>query len=145
MQKPRENLDITRRVKEEISETEMVQIKQALLAGNFDGVIITNLVNREQYLQVVQGDATAYPGYYGRFNRYYGYYYPISWEPDRLEAGVRYSFESNLYDLRMTEGNNLSWIGRFKVTNPDEIGKSIDKYANELVEVLVKEAIQTAQ
>ena len=135
-------VNATRNLVDQMSPEKVEELRKNLVSQGFDGVIISNLISQEQYLEVVEGDVSGYPGYYGRFGRYYGYYPSMYWEPDRLETGVRYTFESNLYDLKKTSGNNLSWIGRFKVSNPNNIKNSIDKYAKELAEVLLQEAIK---
>ena len=137
------NLPLTKVIKDNINKEEAEKIRKQLVTEGFDGVIVTNLITSEQYVEVVEGNPSIYyGGYYGRFGGYYGYYPSTYWEPDRMETGVRYIFESNLYDVRLSESDNLEWIGRFKIDNPNNIKSTSDKYAKELVKTLLKESIQ---
>lgn len=129
-----------------VSEAESEAIRQTLIDRGYDGVIVTNLVNTEQYKEVIPGGMTTeyYPVYYGRFRRYVSFYPATTWEPDRLVTGTRHVLESTLYDLRETEEDNLQWIGRFVVEDPSKIEKATSKYATELCKALLESSIKAA-
>ncbi len=127
----------------EPSESDIASFKKELIKKGFNGVIVTNLINANQYTDVVPGTTgTAYyPVRYGRFGRYYSLYPVNYWGPDQVETGVEYTLESCLYDITESKGDNLQWIGRFKVRNPSDLMKTIDTYSKELTDALLKESI----
>ncbi len=127
----------------EISEEDLDKLRKKLIADGYDAIIITNLINVEQYTDVTPGGVgTAYyPVRYRRFGRYYAYY-PVSyWEPDRVETGVEYTLESCLYDLTVDQKDNLQWVGRFQVRNPSDLMTTIEKYSSELADELLAQSI----
>lgn len=127
----------------ELSDEEMDNLKNELIEDGYDGVIITNLIDKQQYTDVDQGSvSTTYvPVRYGRFGRHYGYY-PVSyWDDDEITTGVEYILESCLFDLSSKENNNLHWVGRFKVKDPSSLVKTIEKYSKELTSELIKTSI----
>jgi hypothetical protein len=93
---------------------------------------------------VIRGSTTTsyYPVRYGRYGRYVGAYPMTSWEPDRLQTGVEYILETCLYDIRVNDGDNLEWVGRFKVRDPSDLTKVTEKYVKELVDALMESSIQ---
>ncbi len=127
------------------SETELVILKKTLMAGGYDGVIVTNLINTEEYTDVIPGNtSTAYvPTRAGRFGRYLVYYPVTRWEPDQLRSGTKYVFESSLYRLTEDSGDNLQWIGRFEVKDPSNLTNTVNKYAKDLTNALIKSSIST--
>ena len=127
----------------EIAENDIEKIRLKLVEDGFDGVIITNLINVDQYTDVVSGNSgTAFvPVRYGRFGRYYGSY-PVSyWEQDEVKTGVKYNLESCLYDITVNQKDNLQWIGRFQVKDPRTLVNAIEKYSKELTEALMNDSI----
>ena len=127
----------------ELTEKELDELRESLVAQGFDGIVITNLINAQEYTEVVPGTpTTAYmPMRYGRFGRYYSYYPATYWEPDRVEKGIEYTLDSCLYDLTIDQGDNLQWVGRFKVKNPTDLMKVIEKYSSELAAELNAQSI----
>lgn len=127
----------------EVSEEELEDLREALLEGGFDAILITNLIDTEQYQDVIPGRTTTayYPVRYGRFGSYYGYYPATYWEPDRIESGVEYTVESCLYDLTVDQKDNLQWVGRFKLRNPSNLLRTIEKYSAELADELLIQSI----
>ena len=127
----------------ELTDAELDDLRNKLIANGYDGVVITNLVDASQYKDVIPGSArTAYvPVRYGRFGRYYSAYPATYWEPDRVETGVEYTLESCLYDITVEGENDLQWIGRFKVKDPSNLLKVIEKYSAELTAELLAQSI----
>lgn len=129
---------------ENLSEKDIEKLRKLLVDEGYDGVIVTNLINAAQYTDVSSGGTnTAYvPVRYGRFGRYYRSYPVTYWEPDEVEVGVEYTLESCLYDIRNNEKDNLQWVGRFKVRDPNDLIKTIQKYSTELTNELMAQSIQ---
>ena len=127
----------------EVSEERISDLRRKLLSEGYDGVIITNLINTEQYTDVTPGTIQTeyYPVRYGRFGRYYRAYPVTYWEPDRIETGVVYTLESCLYDISVEREDNLQWVGRFRVKNPSDLLGAIEKYSGELTTVLLEQSI----
>jgi len=127
----------------ELTEKDIEKLRVKLVADGFSGVLITNLVNAEQYTDVIPGNTRTayYPTRYGRFGSYYRAY-PVSyWEPDQVKVGVKYTLESCLYDITVDQKDNLQWVGRFQVKDPSSLIKFIEKYSKELTEALLTESI----
>jgi hypothetical protein len=127
----------------ELSDKEIENLRNKLVADGFSGVLITNLVNAEQYTDVVPGNTRTayYPTHYGRFGSYYRSYPVTYWEPDQVRVGIKYTLESVLYDITIDQKDNLQWVGRFQVKDPGSLVKSIEKYSKELTEALMSESI----
>lgn len=128
----------------ELSEKEIDNLRKELIKEGYSGVIITNLLSKDQYTDVVPGStSTAFvPVRYGRFGRYYGAY-PVSyWEPDQVKVGIQYTFESCFYDITSNQNDNLQWVGRFMVKDPKSLVKTIGKYSKELTGKLLEESIE---
>ncbi|MCO5726060.1 hypothetical protein [Robiginitalea marina] len=127
----------------QLSREESEALKQELLNMGFDGVVITHLVDTEQYREVIP--TGVYPSTdaynYGQFGYYWTYYPAFDWAPGLTIEGTRYELESALYDLRNDTGNTLQWIGRFKLEDPKDLRKTTQGYARELVSALMKESI----
>jgi hypothetical protein len=127
----------------ELTDKELENLRGKLVADGFSGVIITNLINAEQYTDVVPGNTRTayYPARYGRFGSYYRAYPVTYWEPDQVKVGIKYTLESCLYDITVDQKDNLQWVGRFQVKDPSSIVKSVEKYSKELTEALLTESI----
>ena len=133
----------TENFSEEMSEDEIKTLVSQLLDAGFTGVLITNVINTERYEEVIRGGSKVeyQAPQYGRFGQYYNYYPANSWEPDRIETGVDYTVESCLYDIAVTQQDNLQWVGRFKLKNPKDIKEAIAQYSKELAEALIDQSI----
>ncbi|MDN3723549.1 hypothetical protein QRD02_04085 [Aequorivita sp. SDUM287046] len=127
----------------QLNEKDVEELRAKLVADGYTGVIITNLLSKDQYSDVVSGGtSTAYvPMRYGRFGRYYGAYPVNYWEPDQVQIGTEYTLESCLYDITESDKDNLQWVGRFQVKDPSSLTGSIEKYSKELVDQLLLENI----
>lgn len=133
----------TENFSQELSESEIKTLISKLIEAGFSGVLITNVINTEQYKDVIPGGSNVdyQPPQYGRFGQYYSYYPATSWEPDRIEAAVDYTVESCLYDITSAEQDNLQWVGRFKLKNPKDIKEAIAQYSKELADALIDQSI----
>jgi len=133
----------TENFSEEMSDEEIETLISQLLDAGFSGVLITNIINREQYKDVIRGGSNIeyQPPQYGRFGQYYNYYPATSWEPDRIAKGVDYTVESCLYDITVDQKDNLQWVGRFKLKNPEDIKEAIAQYSKELADALIDQSI----
>ncbi|WP_422858448.1 hypothetical protein ACOKFD_13820 [Flagellimonas sp. S174] len=134
-------------INKKYSDSELASLKKKLMSNGYDGVIVTNLINTEAYTDVVPGStSTAYvPARVGRFGRYLTYYPITTWEPDQLKSGTKYIFESSLYRLAESSGDNLQWVGRFEVRNPSSLEKTVSNYALDLTKALVKNSVSNAK
>jgi len=130
-------------INQQYSDSQLVTLKKSLMSKGYDGAIVTNLIDTEQYTDVIPGNSsTAYiPARAGRFGRYLTYYPVTTWEPDQLKSGTKYIFESSLYRLAEDSGENLQWVGRFEVKDPSSLEKTVSLYAKDLTNALVKSNI----
>lgn len=122
------------------SESEAAAIGNALKEQGFDGVVLINLVEREEYKTEVPGSyAYRYdPSNSLYFGSYMGLYPAVTWEPGKQVTGTRFVLESTLYDLNSPKEENLQWIGWFEVEDPTDIEKTTASFARELVAALHK-------
>lgn len=128
----------------QLTEKDLDNLRNNLVASGYDGIIVTNLIDASQYTDVIPGGvSTSYvPTRYGRFGGYYGYY-PVSyWEPDQVRTGVQYILESTFYDMTDNDGDDLQWVGQFKVKDPRNINNTVEKYSKELTAALKESSIQ---
>ncbi len=124
---------------EQLSAEEIENLRLQLIKDGYSGVIVTYLISKDQYSDVVSGGtSTAYaPVRYGRFGRYYGAYPVTYWEPDQVQVGMEYTLESCFYDITEDKKDNLQWVGRFKVKDPSSLTNTIEKYSKELTDQLL--------
>ena len=129
------------------SEGELRNLKKKLMANGFDGVLITNLINTEEYTDVIPGgtSTTYIPTRVGRFGRYLTYYPVTTWEPNESKSGTKYNFESSLYRLAEGSGENLQWIGNFEIKDPTNLAQTVNNYAKDLTNALVKSSISNSK
>jgi hypothetical protein len=127
----------------DLTEDQVVGLKQKVAEMGFDGVIITHLVNTEEYRELIPTGVypSTDPNYYGQWGYYWLYYPALDWAPGYTVEGTRLELESALYDVRATDGNNLQWLGRFKLEDPKDLQKTTSNYAKELVNALRQESI----
>ncbi|MBT8181735.1 MAG: hypothetical protein KJO53_09115 [Eudoraea sp.] len=132
------------KISEEMSEEEIEILISQLLDAGFTGVLITNVINTEQYKEVIRGGSKVeyQAPQYGRFGQYYNFYPASTWEPDQIETGVDYTVESCLYDITVPQEENLQWVGRFKLKNPEDIKDAIAQYSKELADALIDQSIK---
>ena len=125
---------------QKLSESDAAALASQLRAQGFDGVVLTSLVNREEYKEEVPGSYSyGYnPAYSLHFGSYVGYYPAVTWEPGKQVTGTRFVLESTLYDLTSPKKENLQWIGWFEVEDPEDIQATTSRYAKELVSALLK-------
>lgn len=128
----------------QLTEKDLDKLRSDLVASGYDGILVTNLIDASQYTDVVPGGTSTayYPARYGRFGRYYGYYPVTYWEPDQVRTGVQYILESTLYDMTDNDGDDLQWVGQFKLKDPGSINKTVEKYSKELTTALKESSIQ---
>ena len=134
-------------LKKQYSEGELATLKKKLMSNGFDGVIVTNLINTEEYTDVVRGgtSTTYVPTRVGRFGRYFTYYPITTWEPNELKTGTKYIFESSLYRLVESSGENLQWVGNFEVKDPSSLETIVNNYAKDLTKALVKSSVASSK
>ena len=127
----------------DLTDAEVAQLKQKVTDMGFDGVILTHLVNTEEYKELIPTGVypSTDPNYYGQWGYYWAYYPALDWAPGYSVEGTRLELESALYDVRATDGNNLQWLGRFKLDAPKDLQKTTSNYAQELVTALRQESI----
>lgn len=127
----------------QVTEKDIENLRLALVDQGYDGIVITHLLNKSQYSDVVPGTMSTgfYPTRYGRFGGYYGAYPVNYWSPDQVEVGMEYVLESAFYNLAIDQKDNLQWIGRFKIRDYSSINTTTENYSKELVEKLVEESI----
>ena len=127
----------------ELTEQQIADLRKRVTGMGFDGVVITHLVNVEEYRELIPAGVypSTDPNYYGQWGYYWTYYPVYDIAPGYTAEGTRYELESALYDIRSTGGNSLQWLGRFKLEDPEDIQKATARYGRELVGAMMQESI----
>lgn len=128
----------------DLTEAQIADLKTKVADMGFDGVILTHLVNTEHYKELIPTGVypSTDPNYYGQWGYYWAYYPALDWASGYSVEGTTLELESALYDIRATDGNNLQWLGRFKLEDPKDLQKTTSNYAKELVTALKQESIK---
>jgi hypothetical protein len=88
------------------------QAKARVAAAGFDGVVTMRLIKSEQQVTQVPGAyATAYPQFWG----YYGYAWPMVYDPGYLRTDTIVQVETKVYALA---DDKLIWSGLSETFNP---------------------------
>lgn len=127
----------------DLTAAQIEELKQRVTNMGFDGVIITHLVDTQEYKELIPTGVypSTNPNYYGQWGYYWIYYPAMDWSSGYSIEGTTLELESALYDIRATDGNNLQWLGRFKLEDPKDLQKTTSNYAKELVTALREESI----
>ena len=138
------NSEIDFKLDSKLTDEARADIKRQLIQNGFDGVIVTNLIDVQEYREVVPGTfaTAALPDHYMGFGTYIGYYPAVAWQPGQVNTGTQFVLESALYALDQEPGNALQWVGRFVVEDPEDIRKSAAQYARELCRALYESNIR---
>jgi len=97
-----------------ISEDHAMRIVDSSYAGNYDGVIIVSIVDKNSTKSYVPGYYSSSP-YYGYGWGYSPFYRPMMYQPGYYRTNNHYSFETNFYD---TNNKKMLYSGQSDVVNP---------------------------
>ncbi len=141
---PSYQVELLKDANKEFTDADLDALTENLKQAGFDGGIVTNFIKTEQYQQVVPGNTSTYyyPRRIGRFGRGLVYYPVTTWQPDRIETGVQYQFQSAFYKIDNSSSEHLQWIGAFEVKDPRNLDNATMSYARELVQALMEQSIQ---
>jgi hypothetical protein len=95
------------------------KVREQIAASGVDGVVVMRLVYDENE---VTYNAGTYPGPYYSFWGYYGWAYPIAYQPGYLQTDRLVGIETNVYDV---ETEKLVWSGLSRTKNPDDVDKLV--------------------
>lgn len=114
--------------------------KEAMLARirelGCDLIFTTTLLEKKSEARYVPGMMYApFPGYGYRFRGYYGYWWPMMYDPGYYTTERTYSMEGNLFDARTDE---LIWSVQTESYNPE----SIERFSKGLTEVMMDQAMK---
>lgn len=133
----------TSNIQNDYSESEINAIQKELIEQGIDGSVITSFIDSQNYQEVISGGTSTnyYPTRVGRFGRGFAYYPITTWQPDQIQTGIKYRFESSFYRLGQEADDNLQWLGRFEIKDPNNLDQISSDYAKELASKLLKESI----
>ncbi len=102
-------------------------------AQGIEGILVTQLLNKEEYTRVISGNFAPYYYYPVRWGRYWGFYPSTFWQYNQVIKGTTYFVQTALYDIRKGE-DKLIWVGKFEIADPSDLDKVIGKYVGELMQ-----------
>lgn len=101
-----------------------------------DLIFTTTLLEKRSEARYVPGTLYApFPGYGYRFRGYYGYWWPMMYDPGYYTTDRTYSMEGNLFDARTDE---LIWSVQTESYNPD----NIERFSKGLTDVMMEQALR---
>lgn len=114
--------------------------KEAMLAKiralGCDLIFTTTLLEKKSEARYVPGMMYApFAGYGYRFRGYYGYWWPMMYDPGYYTTDKTYSMEGNLFDAKT---DALIWSVQTESYNPE----SIDRFSQGLTQVMMDQAIR---
>jgi hypothetical protein len=100
-----------------------------------DLIFTVSLVDKQSETRYVPGNSmyAPWPGYGMGFRGYYGYMYPMAWDPGYYTTDKTYFMEGHLFDAA-TE--SLMWSVQTESYNPE----SIEKFSEGLTQVMLERA-----
>lgn len=108
------------------------QSLETFRAQGIEGILVTQLLNKEEYTRVISGNFAPYYYYPVRWGRYWGFYPATFWQYNQVIKGNIYYVQTALYDIRKGE-DKLIWVGKFEISDPTDMDKVISKYVGELM------------
>lgn len=115
------------------------ELERAVVAGGFDGVLITHLLGVDEQEEYVEGRTYSersklYPHYKG----YYRGAYKVVHEPGYYRTKTAYRLETNLYAV---SDGRLVWSGQSNTVDPDSIDEGIDSMTEAVARKLKEERL----
>ncbi len=125
---------------EKLSEKE---IGERIKNGNYDGVLITTLIDINTQDVMVNNSAAYYPMPYAYGYRSYIYSgYGHMYAPDYYRQQKTYVLESRLYDITAESAKDaIVWSGQSSLTDPSSSESASKSYADRLVNTLIKSGV----
>jgi hypothetical protein len=99
-----------------------------------NGVVVMRVVGKEQQVTYTPGS----PGYYGGFNRYWGYSWGAAYDPGYLRTDTLVSVETLVYSLDRGE---LLWASTSRTTNPKDLNTLVNTVADATAKEMVKQGL----
>ncbi len=120
------------------------EIEARIKKGNYDGVLVTTLVDvNTQDVQV--NNTSYYPMSYGYGYGYRSFIYSgygNMYQPDYYRQQKTYVLESRLYDVTKSDAKEgVVWSGQSELTDPSGSESASKKYSDTLVKTLIESGI----
>jgi hypothetical protein len=101
--------------------------KKLLMEAQIDGAVVMRVISSEQEVSYSPGTSWYAPTpYYGSFYGYWGYGWPMAYDPGYLRTDKVVMVETLVYSV---DRDKLLWAGKSKTTNPSDIQKVIHDLA----------------
>ncbi|HEY7697728.1 MAG TPA: hypothetical protein VIE88_04890 [Vicinamibacteria bacterium] len=102
--------------------------KKKLQDAKIEGAVVMRVVSSEQEISYSPGTSwyAPYP-YYGSFYGYWGYGWPVAYDPGYLRTDRVVMVETLIYSVTQ---DKLLWAGKSKTTNPENIQKFVKEVAD---------------
>jgi hypothetical protein len=107
--------------------------KKKLQDAKIEGAVVMRVISSEQEISYSPGTSwyAPYP-YYGSFYGYWGYGWPMAYDPGYLRTDKVVMVETLVYSVAQ---DKLLWAGKSKTTNPS----NIQKFVKDLADAAAKE------
>jgi hypothetical protein len=106
-----------------------------------DAILTIAIIDQTSETRYVPGTSYYNPMVYGgfvRFGGYYSMYNPMMYSPGYYATDKNYYAEINLYD---TKEENLVWSAQSKTTNPTQMKRDVNVFANVVVKQMINEGL----
>jgi len=115
------------------TEEELNLVEQQLLDKDFDAILFTKVMGSENR-QSFRKHISEFDHYYGKFRDDYLSNQRIYYDQDYYDSYKVYHAETALYCLCVGKERELIWRGAIDITEPENIGKTIDNYIKQVVD-----------
>ena len=113
------------------------EIEAKILAGGYDGVLVTSLVDASSRDVREGGGTYAQPVSY-RYGRYIRTGYVHMQEPEYYRQETTYIFETRLFDVNESANDKaVVWSGQSELTDPSSSESAAKTYSKRLVKTLI--------
>jgi hypothetical protein len=114
---------------------DLEQAKAKVTAAGFDGAVTMRFVSAEKQVTGVPG---TYAAPYTSFWGYYGYAWPVVYEPGYLRTDTIVRVETNVYSVT---GEKLLWAGISETFNPSDAQTLVRDVAQAVAKELKKQGL----
>jgi hypothetical protein len=109
--------------------------KKILRDADIEGAVMMRVISSDQQLSYSPGTAWYGAPYYGSFWGYWGYGWPMVYDPGYLRTDTVVMVETLVYSVT---DDKLLWAGRSKSTNPSDVRKFVRELAGKAAKEMKK-------
>jgi hypothetical protein len=115
-----------------LNEDQLNALEKQLIAEGFDTILFSSVLGVEDKI-AYKSNYDGFDETYKRFKEDYLRYQDSFYNPDYYDEYTIYHAETSMYCICPTKERELLWKGYIDITDPREIGKTVNEYVNLVV------------